>query len=42
MAILDTGWAQSIKLITIICGLFVAHVVEVVVYGALIRGLLLD
>ena len=42
MAILDTGWAQSIKLIAITCGLFVAHVVEVVVYGALIRGLLLD
>jgi hypothetical protein len=33
MAILDTGWAQSIKLIAIICGLFVAHVVEVVVYA---------
>ncbi|MFT6491510.1 MAG: hypothetical protein ACJAWP_000391 [Porticoccus sp.] len=33
MAILDTGWEQSIKLIAIICGLFVAHVVEVVVYA---------
>jgi len=33
MAILDTGWAQSIKLIAITCGLFVAHVVEVVVYA---------
>lgn len=33
MAILDTGWAQSIKLIAIICGLFVADVVEVVVYA---------
>ncbi|MBR9910256.1 MAG: two pore domain potassium channel family protein [Gammaproteobacteria bacterium] len=33
MVILATGWAQSIKLIAIICGLFVAHVVEVVVYA---------
>lgn len=33
MAILDTDWAQSTKLIAIICGLFVAHVVEVVVYA---------
>ena len=32
-AILDTDWKQSIKLIAIICGLFVAHVVEVVVYA---------
>ncbi len=32
MVILDTGWAQAIKLIAIICGLFVAHVAEVVVY----------
>ena len=32
MAILDNGWEQSIKLIAIICGLFVAHVVEIVVY----------
>lgn len=33
MAILDTRWEQSVKLIAIICGLFVAHVIEVVVYA---------
>ncbi len=33
MAILDTRWVQSVKLIAIICGLFVAHVIEVMVYA---------
>tara|TARA_R100001143_G_C3355929_1_gene132329 strand:+ start:136 stop:582 length:447 start_codon:yes stop_codon:yes gene_type:complete len=32
-SILDTGWIQSVQLITIICGLFVAHVVEVFIYS---------
>lgn len=31
--ILDTRWAQSVKLIAIICGLFVAHIIEVVIYA---------
>tara|TARA_R110002110_G_scaffold167482_1_gene368467 strand:- start:12037 stop:12483 length:447 start_codon:yes stop_codon:yes gene_type:complete len=33
VVILDTRWLQSVKLIAIICGLFVAHVVEVIIYA---------
>lgn len=31
--IFETKWSQSTKLVLIICGLFIAHIMEIIVYA---------